>query len=86
MISCFILERPGTWRTIGITALFFIAILPAIPLLWSALGSLASAPVFVGNTFRKAITNSIFLALCVTTVSLVFGLPLGVLTALYEFP
>jgi iron(III) transport system permease protein len=86
MISCLILERPGTWRTIGITALFFIAILPAIPLLWSALGSLASASVFVGNTFRKAITNSIFLALCVTTVSLVCGLPLGVLTALYEFP
>lgn len=86
MISCLVLERPGTWRTIGITALFCLALLPAMPLVWSALGSLMSASAFAGSTFYNAIANSLLLALCVMVVSLVAGLPLGVLTALYEFP
>jgi len=86
MISCLVLERPGTWRTIGVTALLFIAVLPAAPLVWSALVSLASASVFAGNAFQNAIENSILLALCVAVVSLAIGLPFGVLTALYEFP
>ena len=86
MISCLVLERPGTWRTIGVTALLSIAVLPAAPLVWSALVSSAAAPVFVGNAFQNAIENSILLALCVAAVSLAIGLPLGVLTALYEFP
>jgi iron(III) transport system permease protein len=86
MISCLVLERPGTWRPVGVTALLFIAVLPAAPLVWSALGSSASAAVFVGNTFQNAVVNSLLLALCVAAVSLTLGLPLGVLTALYEFP
>ena len=86
MISCLVLERPGTWRTIGVTTLLFIAILPATPLVWSALVSSATASVFSGNVFQNAIENSVLLALCVATVSLAIGLPLGVLTALYEFP
>ena len=86
MISCLVLERPGTWRTIGLTTLLSIAVLPATPLVWSSLGSLASASGFGGNTFQNAIANSLLLALGVTVVSLTLGLPLGVLTALYEFP
>src|SRR5215210_189096 len=86
MISCLALERPGIWRTAGITTVFFIAALPAAPLVWSALGSLASPAVFAGNAFRNALENSLSLALCVAAVSLGIGLPLGVLTALYEFP
>lgn len=86
MISCLVLERPGIWRTVGVTIVFLIAVLPAVPLVWSALGSLASPSVFVGNAFRNALENSVSLALCVAAVSLVIGLPLGVVTALYEFP
>src|SRR5262249_3851784 len=86
MISCLVLERPGTWRTMGVATLLFSAVLPAAPLVWSALGSLASSSVFVGNTFQNAIANSILLALGVAVVSLTLGLPFGVLTALFEFP
>jgi iron(III) transport system permease protein len=86
MISCLVLEHPGIWRTIGVTTLLFIVVLPAAPLVWSALASLASASVFVGSIFQNAMGNSILLALGVAAVSLAIGLPLGVLTALYEFP
>jgi iron(III) transport system permease protein len=85
MISCLVLERPGTWRTIGVTALLSVAVLPAAPLLWSALVSPASASVIAGNAFQHAIAQSLLLALCVAA-ALAIGLPLGVLTALYEFP
>lgn len=86
MISCLALERPGTWRTAGITALLVIALLPAAPLVWGALVFQGSAPIFAGNTFQIALANSGLLALCVAAVSLLLGLPLGVLTARYEFP
>ena len=86
MISCFVLERPGIWRTVGVTTLLLSAALPAAPLLWSALVSSESASVFAGNTFGSALENSVFLALGVAAVSLMIGLPLGVVTALYEFP
>lgn len=86
MISCLVLERPGTWRTIGITILLFIAVLPAAPLVWGALVSSEWSSVFAGNAFGGALENSVFLALGVAAVSLTIGLPLGVVTALYEFP
>jgi iron(III) transport system permease protein len=86
MISCLVLERPGIWRTIGVTTVFVMAALPTAPLVWSALGSLTSTSVFVENTFRNALENSVFLAFGVAAVSLGIGLPLGVVTALYEFP
>src|SRR5262245_30609498 len=86
MISCLVLERPGIWRVIGVTTLFLSAILPAAPLLHHALVSSVSASVFVGNAFQHALENSLLLALCVAAVSFIVGLPLGVLTALYEFP
>jgi iron(III) transport system permease protein len=42
--------------------------------------------VFAGQAFRGALENSTLLALCVAAAALAIGLPLGVVTALYEFP
>src|SRR5713226_5683015 len=86
MISCLTLERPGKWRTIGITMLFLIAALPAAPLLWRTVTATDPATAFVGDAFVSALQNSAVVALLVTVVALLVGLPAGVLTALYEFP
>src|SRR6266849_6132046 len=86
MISCLTLERPGKWRTIGITMLFLIAALPAAPLSWRTVTATDPATAFVGDAFVSALQNSAVVALLVAVVSLVVGLPIGVLSALYEFP
>src|SRR2546430_499083 len=86
MLSCLVLERPGTWRTVGMTILFLVAVLPAVPLLWPTMMSLHSAAAFGGAAFGSALRNSAVLAFLVAMVSLVVGLPVGVLAALYEFP
>jgi iron(III) transport system permease protein len=84
MISCVSLEHPGKWRVTGVAILFLIAALPAVPLFWQAL---ATQDLFsVGSGFRSALLNSTGVALLVAIVSVVLGLPIGVLAALYEFP
>ena len=89
MISCIALERPGKWRALSVTILLLIAALPAMPLLWRALMSMdsltASGGAAVGSAFVSALRNSVVVAVLVAAVSLVVGLPAGVLTALYEF-
>jgi len=86
MISCVALERPGKWRAIGVTMLFLGVALPVAPLLWCTVVSINSATISVGHAFSGALYNSAVVALFVTMVSLVVGLPTGVLAALYEFP
>jgi iron(III) transport system permease protein len=86
MISCLTLERPGVWRILGIVALFLVAILPATPLLWSALQSLAARAALTDTAFVAALQKSAVVALFVVIVSFLVGLPTGVLAALYEFP
>jgi iron(III) transport system permease protein len=86
MISCLILERPGVWRTVGVATLLLSVVLPAVPLLWTVFVPPASTSVFAESAFGSALGNSIVLALGVAAVSLGIGLPLGVLTVLYEFP
>src|SRR5438067_11443808 len=89
MISCIALERPGKWRALSVTILLLIAALPAMPLLWRAIMSMdsltASGGAAVGSAFVSALRNSVVVAVLVAAVSLVVGLPAGVLTALYEF-
>jgi iron(III) transport system permease protein len=83
MISCVWLERPGKWRALGVAMLFLMAALPALPLFWQAL---AAQDLFsVGSGFRSALLNSTGVALLVAVVSVVLGLPTGVVAALYEF-
>jgi iron(III) transport system permease protein len=86
MISCLLLERPGKWRSIGVAALLLVAVLPAMPLLWRTVMSMNSAAAFGGAAFVSALQNSAVVALLVAVVSLVVGLPIGVLSALYEVP
>ena len=86
MISCLFLERPGVWRILGIVALFLVAILPATPLLWSALQSIAAGALLTDTAFVAALQTSAVMALFVVVTSFLVGLPTGVLAALYEFP
>ncbi len=83
-VSCVGLERPGRWRAVGVAAVFAVAALPAVPLFWQSLAG--PGAFFIGAAFRSAFWNSALVAFLVAVVSLVLGLPVGVLTALYEFP
>ncbi len=86
MISCIALEGPGRWRTVGVAALFSVAALPAVPLLWRLVGSIGWISAAATGAFVNSLQNSLLLALAVAAVSLAVGLPLGVLAALNEFP
>lgn len=86
MISCIALERPGKWRAIGIAVLFMAISLPTLPLLWGTSVSVAVLTDSVTGSFVGALKNSLFVGFNVAVISLAVGLPLGVLTALYEYP
>lgn len=84
IVSTVLLERPGKWRTIGVVLIFFVATLPALPLLWQVAAT--------GNTwsldggFFGALSHSFVVALVACALAFFLGLPVGVLAALYEFP
>ncbi len=86
MISCVLLERPGKWRTVGVSTLLLFAMLPAIPLLYHLLSSPSSVASVMTGVFASALEHSLLLGGGVAAVSFLVGLPLGVLAALYEFP
>ena len=86
MISCIALERSGKWRIVGITVLFMAISLPTLPLLWGTSVSAAGLTNSITGSFVGALKNSLFVACNVAVISLAVGLPLGVLTALYEYP
>ncbi len=85
MMSCLALERPGIWRSIGVATLLVVATLPTTPLVWQTAMAMNAAQ-FVGAAFGRALQNSAIVALFVAMVSLGAGLPLGLVSALYEFP
>ncbi|MCI0642809.1 MAG: hypothetical protein L0Y72_17865 [Gemmataceae bacterium] len=74
----------GTWRWWGAIGIFGIALAPALPLFWQAFASRDGW--LAGRGFPSALFNSFQVALAVAALSLLIGLPLGVATALYEFP
>jgi len=82
MISPLRLEAPGRWRATGLAACFALAIAPAMPLLWAAIGS---GEFHLGQAYGSAVSSSLQVALLVLLASVVVGLPAGVLTALCEF-
>lgn len=84
IVSCVLLERPGKWRTIGVGLIFLAATLPALPLLWQVAAS--GSGWSLGGGFLGALSNSLLVALAASAVALLWGLPVGVLAALYEFP
>lgn len=67
------------------SVLFLLPILPACSLLWEAGASVATAGIGEA-AFWSALANSVLVALGTATISLVFGLPLGAVSALYTFP
>lgn len=86
IISCVSLERPGKWRAVGIILVFLVVALPILPLLWHLTTSPDGFYWFLNGAFGAALGNSVLVALAVSAVALLFGLPVGVLAACYEFP
>src|SRR5437667_5765667 len=83
MISCEVIEKPGWWREISLGTIIFLSLGPALPLLWVAVTE-ASWPLTGG--FTLAVWRSFVVATAVTLMSLLAGVPAGVLSALYDFP
>ena len=65
-------------------AVFVFLLVPALPLLWFSVASLEFFTL--GPAFWTGLRNSLFIALAVFLVSLMGGLPLGVLAGLYVVP
>jgi iron(III) transport system permease protein len=84
MMNCMVLERPGRWRYRGLAALLALPLLPALPLIWSALRAGESFSLG-GAAFMRALLNSAIVALLVALGSFAAGLPIGVLNALYDY-
>lgn len=85
MISCISLERPGKWRTVGVVLLLMASTLPALPLLWHVTAATGDLTWSLNDIFKGTLGNSVLVALITATISLFFGLPIGVLAAFYEF-
>jgi iron(III) transport system permease protein len=87
MMSCLILERPGQWRGIGIVAGLLLALAPALALFLSLGHAAAGSPVPVfTSVFVTALSRSLAVALAAASLSVVIGLPAGVMAGLYQFP
>jgi iron(III) transport system permease protein len=84
LISPMVLEQKSGWRIIGMSLILLLALLPSLALVVSVSGS--SSQAILLDTFWQALSRSLLLALIVTLVSLLLGLPTGVLIGLYEFP
>src|SRR5215471_13586459 len=83
MISCEVLEKPGWWREISLVTIIVLSLGPALPLLWVALTE-ASSPLAGG--FGLAVWRSFVVATAVMLISLLAGIPAGLLSGLYDFP
>jgi len=85
-ISCASLEQPGNWRIVGVVLVLLVVTLPALPLLWHTITTTDAMTWPFSGTFGSVLGNSVLVALTVAAVSLLFGLPVGVLVTFYEFP
>jgi len=82
IVSPLVLELPGLWRWPAIAGLFFLTIVPALPLLSEASGSPAMP---VGGVFATALGASLRVAVTAATFAFVLGLPVGVALSVYDF-
>ncbi len=83
MSSSLVLERPGRWRVVGISAVLLVLVSPGLPLILTA--ALSPAEFEGLRPFGAALANSGIVALCVAIVSFLVGLPAGILFELYDF-
>lgn len=84
MTSCLWLERAGKARWLAALVLLALPLLPVLPLCWQALANGGS--LSLGWPFARSLLSSFFVALLVSSLAFLAGLPLGVVSALYEFP
>lgn len=82
-MTSLVLEWPGRWRAGGVAALVALPLLPALPLLRSAL--LSGEFSCGGAAFERALANSVVVGLLVAAGAFALGLPVGVLNALYDY-
>ena len=86
MVSCATLEQAGRWRWVGVMTIFACALVPAVPLLWVAAEGGGGGGAWLGEGFPGGLRRSLQVAVWVAGLSLVAGLPCGVLAGLYRFP
>jgi len=72
-------------RWLLICAVLCLAIVPALPLVISTLGQEPGRAVWT-KAFRQAMLSTLWLGVGASILSLLIGLPLGLLAALYRFP
>lgn len=83
MISASVLERPSRLRSPVLFFLFLLCISPALPLIFRVLTeNIASLDAY----YLSAVLRSLIVAALTSVVSIGVGWPVGVLSALYEFP
>lgn len=85
MISAYTLEQSGKWRPAWIAGILFLTILPALLLVWAAMGS-DEASASLSLTFGREIVRSLAIGAAVALISVLVGWPTGVLAGLYDFP
>ncbi|MBI3410636.1 MAG: iron ABC transporter permease [Planctomycetes bacterium] len=83
MTSCLWLERPGKVRWLAALALLVLPLLPVLPLCWQAVTN--GDALSLGWPFSRSLLNSLLVALIVSSLTFLVGLPAGVMSALYEF-
>jgi len=86
MANVIALEQPGRWRTAGVTLLFLLVALPILPFLWQVATSVGGAVESISAGFWNGLGNSLTVAFVVAAAAFLFGLPMGVLAAFYNFP
>jgi iron(III) transport system permease protein len=84
MISSMALEWRGRWRGPAIAVLLALPLLPACSFIWFALFS-GGRLSYGGVVYEQALGRSVLVASLVSLGAFVPGLPIGVLTALYDF-
>ena len=75
----------GVLRGWLIGGVLCLAVAPTLPLIFSALAQRSTGPVWT-DAFRKAALSTWWLGVGTSIQSLLIGLPLGLLAALYRFP
>ncbi len=80
--------RHGGWpilRWVLVGAVLCVAISPALPLVISTLGQESARPVWM-DAFSRSVWSTLWLGAGVSVLSLLIGLPLGLVASLYRFP
>src|SRR5262245_56778064 len=83
MTSCLWLERPGKRRWFLALALLSLPVLPVLPLCWQAVASIET--LSLGWPFGRALLNSLLVASIIAALAFLVGLPVGVVSAVYDF-